>query len=50
MAINGVFRTIISDNAMKNQSQAALTKAMDNANEEAKKDDPKGVSKAKKAQ
>ena len=47
MPINGTFGIIAAENALKNESEASLTKSLDNANEEAIKQDRKDVTKAK---
>lgn len=45
MASNGVLRTVLSAQTMKGASESATTSALSNANEEAKKSDPKGTKK-----
>ena len=46
--MSGTARTVMSDVVGKKGSESALTKALENSNEEAKKLDPKGKTKAKK--
>ncbi len=41
MASNGVLRTVLSEQTMKGASESAITKALSDANTEAKKSDPK---------
>lgn len=47
MPINGVVGVIVAENAMKKGSESALTSALSNANEEAKKMDLKNGKKRK---